>query len=869
MDPEYWQKLKTILDDVMELPPERREEFLVSACGGDAALRQEVDSMLAFEDSDLGGLDDPGFSFSYPDENVPPASPFIGKTIGNYRVLESLGSGGMGVVFLAERADDAFDQKVALKLIKRGMDSDAVLRRFLNERRILASLKHRNIARLLDGGTTEDGLPYFVMEYIEGRSIVEYVQATNLNIEEKLNLFLSVCSAVSVAHQNLVIHRDLKPSNILVTMEGSPKLLDFGIAKVLSGGERLVTATQQFVFTPDYASPEQVRGEQLTTASDIYSLGVILYEVMTGTRPYNIAGASFGEIHRIVGEINPAKPSAVGSTHEKSLRGDLDNIILKSLRKEPERRYSSVEQLSSDIRNYLDGRPVSASRDSWGYRSGKFIRRHVYAASATALIALSLIGGMGATLYQAQIARRERAMSEKRFTEIRQLTSSIMFEMNDKIRESPIKARELLVTKALEYLERLSAEGENDPAILSELATAYEKVGEVQAGVFDPSLGRPSDALASHRRALEIRERLFAEGGRSARAGMPVIKSRLSVGEIYMMSGELAEGRKYYESAVALGEELGAGEPDNLDVKTTTAGAHALLGQAILRSGSISDALAQYERALQLFKEASEADPTDIQAKRSVGVLYSYIGYVKLEQLDFTEASRYFAMELQLGQQMLASDPGNMQFLGDVNEGHYWLSVSLTGEGKIEESLTHINASLADNESRFEADTANLGVRNGLADSYMEKGKALARGRRFDESLAAYSTAIGHYEAVSKPDPNNLSSKRQIVMTRRLMADSLAQKGETGKALAIYNQALRDFEDLIRSDPDNTEWQDDLAICHLRTGESLAKRDRLKALEHFRTALAAFERLSAASPENARIRRDLDTTRANLEQYLR
>ena len=443
MDPEYWQKLKAILDDVMELPPERREEFLVSACDGDAALRQEVDSMLAFEDSDLGGLDDPGFSFSYPDENVPPASPFIGKTIGNYRVLESLGSGGMGVVFLAERADDSFDQKVALKLIKRGMDSDAVLRRFLNERRILASLKHRNIARLLDGGTTEDGLPYFVMEYIEGRPIVEYSQGSNLTIDEKLDLFLNVCSAVSVAHQNLVIHRDLKPSNILVTMEGSPKLLDFGIAKVLSGGERLVTATQQFVFTPDYASPEQVRGEQLTTASDIYSLGVILYEVMTGTRPYNIAGASFGEIHRIVGETNPAKPSAVGSTHAKSLRGDLDNIILKSLRKEPERRYSSVEQLSSDIHNYLDGRPVSASRDSWGYRSGKFIRRHVYAASAAALIALSLIGGMGATLYQAQIARRERATSEKRFTEIRRLTSSIMFEMNDKIRESPIRAREL------------------------------------------------------------------------------------------------------------------------------------------------------------------------------------------------------------------------------------------------------------------------------------------------------------------------------------------------------------------------------------------------------------------------------------------
>lgn len=867
MTPEHWQKIKAILDEVLELPAGDRDAFLASACQGDHVLRAEVESMLEFESSEL----DPLFSFTEAEAEaeIRNVSPFIGKTIGKYRVLEKLGSGGMGTVFLAERADDDFDQKVALKLIKRGMDSDAVLRRFLNERRILASLEHPFIARLLDGGSTEDGLPYFVMEYIEGQTIVEHSASDELKIEDKLRLFRDICSAVSFAHQNLIIHRDLKPSNIMVTAEGSPKLLDFGIAKVTSAGSSLITATQQFVFTPDYASPEQVRGEQLTTASDIYSLGVILYEILAGRLPYKTTGGNFIEILKTVTETEAQRPSAVTAEAQtaKDLRGDLDNIVLKCIRKEPERRYSSIEQLSADIDNYLNGRPVSASSDSWRYRSRKFIRRNVYAVAAVGIIMLSLVGGMGATLYQAEVARRERERSEKRFKELRQLTSTIMFDMNDKIRQSPIKARELLVTKALEYLERLLHESDNDPEILKEVASAYEKIGEVQSSLFDPALGKSSEALESHKRALEIREKIFADSGGTAAAGNDVMRSRMFIADVYMVSGEIIEGRNYYQSAISLGEALIAKEPDFLKAKQSLASCYARYGQAVLRSGSLRDALESYQKALKYYEEVFAADPSNTVARRSVGVMHTYIGYVKLETLEFAEATRYFRRQLKLGEELSATDPGNMMFLEAITDGHYWLAVSLGSEGRTDEALEHIDHAIADQENRADVDAANIGFRNAVADSYLEKGRILVWGGRTADALNSLGTAVGHYEAVIAADGKNLSAKRQLAFTRRYIADALVIQGDTARALTIYGQIMADTVSLTESDPDNTEWQGDIAIIHLKTGEAIAGNDRARALEHFRRSAEIFEKLSAASPENARIRRDLDSARENIELH--
>ena len=399
----------------------------------------------------------------------------------------------MGAVYLARRADRQYEKQVAIKLIKRGMDTEAMLRRFRNERQILAGFDHPNIARLLDGDTTEDGLPYFVMEYVEGVPIDEYCDREALDVTARLQLFRQVCAAVSYAHRRAVIHRDLKPSNILVGADGVPKLLDFGIARLLQAGdasESPATMLEQRVMTPEYASPEQLRGEPVTTASDVYSLGVVLYRLLTGQLPYRLKAQSAEDMARTVGQTEPQRPSAVAdATSGRRLRGDLDNIVLMALRKEPERRYPSVEQFSDDIRRHLEARPVLARRDTLAYRAGKFVRRNTAASVAAVLVVLSLVGGIVMTTWQAQRARAqeaiaiaEKARAERRFNEVRQLARSVMFDYHDAIEDlsGATAIRERLVKDGLAYLDSLAREAGDDPELQRELAAAYDRVGDVR-----------------------------------------------------------------------------------------------------------------------------------------------------------------------------------------------------------------------------------------------------------------------------------------------------------------------------------------------------------------------------------------------------
>src|SRR5262245_2876685 len=347
MTPERWRQIEEIFQTIIERPPDERKSLLTQYCGGDAELRHEVESLLDYETAGAF-IQEPikGAAQSLSDEL---REDLIGRRLGAYRVTRLVGHGGMGAVYEATRADDQFDQQVAIKIIKRGMDTDFARERFTREQRILARLEHPHIARLIDGGATEDGLPYFVMEYVEGRPIGEYCDANQLSITERLKLFRQVCAAVQFAHQNLVVHRDIKPSNILAPPDGAPKLLDFGIAKLVNpdiSDDPARTRTELRMLTPDYASPEQVRGLAITTASDIYSLGAVLYELLTGQRPHRFKSYSMSEIERVVCEAETEKPSAAVAREtaapaklRKQLAGDLDNIILMAMRKEPERRY--------------------------------------------------------------------------------------------------------------------------------------------------------------------------------------------------------------------------------------------------------------------------------------------------------------------------------------------------------------------------------------------------------------------------------------------------------------------------------------------------------------------------------------------------
>lgn len=436
MEAERWRQIEDIFQSALDCDTATRATLLDSTCSGDPELRKEVESLLASYQADV--LTNAHMFH----EGMALFEDHIGlrmedHKLGPYRIVKQIGRGGMGVVYLAARADEAFEKLVAIKILPRGLEGEDILRRFRSERQILASLDHPNITRLLDGGTTTDGSPYLVMEYIEGEPIDQYCNAHNLNVSNRLRLFQQVCAAVSYAHRNLVVHRDIKSSNVLVTTEGVPRLLDFGIAKLLTPGSLPSdpTMTALHPMTPEYASPEQVRGEPVTTASDVYSLGVLLYRLLTGFRPYRADAVSGKALAHAICEEEPARPSVAvlraaevdketipsafttnlpeGSVEKLSRRlaSDLDNIVLMAMRKEPARRYASADQLSDDISRHLNDLPVIARPDTRGYRLNKFIRRNRTAVTAAAIVVVTLIAGLGVTLWQVHVARQQRDLA--------------------------------------------------------------------------------------------------------------------------------------------------------------------------------------------------------------------------------------------------------------------------------------------------------------------------------------------------------------------------------------------------------------------------------------------------------------------------
>ena len=391
MTPEDWQRLKEILEKALERDPGERDRFLEEACGGDAAVLAEARALVASDATSFPLMDEAETAEARPSA----AGPRKGERVGAYEILDELGHGGMGTVYLGRRADAAFDKRVAVKLVRGGMDTESVLRRFRTERQILANLEHPNIARLLDGGATADGRPYFVMEHIEGLPLPDWCTQRGASVRERIRIFLDVCAAADYAHRKHVVHRDIKPANILVTADGTAKLLDFGIAKLivpeLFGAAPEETGTLFRMLTPDYASPEQVRGEAVTPASDVYALGIVLYELLSGKRPYD-AGASAAEMVRIICETEPARPSeAAPREQSRELAGDLDTIVLKALRKESSRRYATAGELAEDLRRSLDGRPVLARPDTMGYRVRRFARRHWAGVTAAAVASASVL----------------------------------------------------------------------------------------------------------------------------------------------------------------------------------------------------------------------------------------------------------------------------------------------------------------------------------------------------------------------------------------------------------------------------------------------------------------------------------------------
>ena len=506
-----WSEVASLLNDALELPPEERSDFLDGACGKDGALRQRIEALLAVEERVGDFLQRPIFSL----QSLPANPEESGERIGSYQLGHRLGEGGMGTVYLAERVEGGFVQQVAIKILKRGMDTEEIIRRFEDERQILAGLNHPHVARLLDGGTTAEGLPFFVLERVIGEPIDTFCERRGLSLPDRLRLFLKVCDAVQFAHRNLVIHRDLKPSNILVTEEGEPKLLDFGIAKLVGRQSQHQTLPgQPSPMTPYYAAPEQIEGGVITTATDTYALGILLYVLLTGQRPYGSEGQTEQQIHRAVCEEVPRRPSAVQEgPFRRRLAGDLDTVVLTALRKEPERRFSSVESLAEDLQRHLDGLPIRSRPDTWTYRTGKFFRRHPWATAASMLILLLALGlatlGYLTTARNTRIERlgeqlaREKGLSES-VTQF--LTSFLESADSSRTQGQTLTVQEAFAVAA----QRLETDLEEAPEIR---ATLLDAVGGVYRDLEFYTEARPflEQALVLRRSSLGDQHPLVAE----------------------------------------------------------------------------------------------------------------------------------------------------------------------------------------------------------------------------------------------------------------------------------------------------------------------------------------------------------------------
>ena len=735
--------IEELVETALDERPDRRAAYLDEACRDRPELRAEVESLLRCNEQARDFIESPAIhanaeKFFGNDELETANALTPGESLGNYKIVSLIGEGGMGEVYLADHVQ--LGRRVAIKLVRQGLILRSLINRFRYEERILAGLNHPNIARLYDAAITADGSPYFVMEYVEGERLDEYCDKRTLSIKARLELFLKICAAVGYAHQHLVIHRDIKPANIRVTKDGEPKLLDFGIARLLDTETAMTsgdTIALQGIMTPEYASPEQIRGEPMTTASDIYSLGIVLYELLTGQKPFPTPTPSHD-----AAKPPPARPSTaltrarihlpVETRDPKALRGDLDNIVLMAIRQEPARRYSSVDQFSEDIRRHLIGRPVIARKDTWPYRSSKFVRRNKTGVVAAALVVLALVAGIVATSWQARVAKAERAKAERRFNEVRHLANSSLFELHDAIEKLPgsTAARELLVKRALEYLDGLAQESRDDPSLQRELTSAYLKVGNVQGNPNNANLGDPAGALLSYRKALGLAQKLVAtrsEAEDDAHAKRLLAVADEKMADVLAATGHIHAAVQYSDNSLRTFQAMAGAEPTNVKARQSLAISYIKSGDVLgnpnfPNSGNAAGALQNYRTSLEIWKGLASAAPQDITNRRFLGVANERIGTMRETLGNFVEALENYRRSLAIREALAADFPADTDAVRDVAIVHEKLGNVLTADGDLNGALNDRQTSLAILKQLVAADPQNMQARQSLAISYVHLG---------------------------------------------------------------------------------------------------------------------------------------------------
>ena len=854
---ERWQRVKVAFNQALDLAAEARDDFLRSLVEDDPELAKEVASLLESHDSTDPFLENSAVVDLAAQAVADSRRGFgTGEELGPYRIDGEIGRGGMGEVYRATRFSD-FEQQVAIKVVRSSLRDEA-LRRFLDERQILARLEHPNIARLLDGGTAPDGTPYLVMEAIRGEPIDRYCHEHRLPVAERVALLRTVCEAVHYAHQNLVVHRDLKPSNILVTPEGVPKLLDFGIAKLIDPDHGRTESWHDGdsrrrggPMTPQYASPEQLRGDAVSTASDIYSLGVLAYRLLASALPYRVDTEHPLELLRAVFERRPEKPSTLVAqraraaqsgddtlspsrtgadaqsdetreptdttayqfewSHPESpdrlsrhLEGDLDAIVLRALRKEPSDRYASLAAMADDLGRYLDGQPVEARGRELGYLFRKWVVRHRAAVAGVLLLLLAVVAGVAATVRQAAIAERQRAAAERRFEELRELTNTFLFDFHDAVAPLPgsTAVRQRMVSTAREYLERLAAESAGDSELETELAMAWMRLGDVQGERGRASLGDTAQALESYGRSLALFDGLLAAGtegvaGREIERQWAVLHRR--VGELRFLQGNRDAAADHHRQGLERLEALVVEHPDDRDLQLELARSLARGAQIDIRDERFDVALTTRERALRLVEDLGGAE----------GV---------------------------------AADDADPEWLAELATAHVWVGDVHELEKRFDDALTHFGEALDIDRRMILIDPLDAEQRHRLLSSHARLGTLLRRLERFGEALGHLQSARVLGEELVAADPFDARSRRSLLLIRQSIAGIYQSQGRQQEALELFRQLVLDAGELADLDPSSARAERDVAVAHYRLGLALeAEAGVSGSRQQWQDARAAFE----------------------------
>jgi tetratricopeptide (TPR) repeat protein len=817
-DEAAWPEVKALFDRAIEAPPPLRAA-LVRDSGASDAVQREVMSLLTHcseADEPQGGfLAAPAAAELLRGEATPSR---VGLRLGPWEVIALLGRGGMGDVFEARRADGAFEGRVAIKVLRRGMGSDVVLQRFAQEQQALARLDHPHIARLIDAGRTPDGLPYFVMERVQGEPIDR--ACATLGIEARLRLFLQLADAVAHAHRNLLVHRDLKPTNVLVTPGGEVKLLDFGIAKLLAPleqGDAGLTAEGVRAYTPHYASPEQVRGEPVSTATDVYSLGVLLYVMLTGQRPYGRRAKTAVEAATCVLNEEPTRPSSLVAARDddtntsvptRRLRGDLDNILFKAMHKRIAARYPSVEAFAADVRAHLAGFPVSARGRPLAYVAAKFVARNRLATAATVLGLCALVGGLAGFAWQAQRTELARRDAERRFAEVRQLANQLVFKYHDQIAQLPgaVKVREALLADAIQYLDGLRGEAHADPKLARELAETYLRIAALQGDTFALSMERLAQAAQSLDKATSL---------------LPLYIDR----------------------------------PD-IDIAALNAASEVWVARATLdgRRGDLSRGMQALQQARALSERARARAPDDVHVISHLATLNGRIALLLGSNLTMAslgridEAQRYWLESVPLFETLVQREPAVAEWVHQLAWACSGRSSWYMLAGQNEQALgwAQRTVALRDQAARMAPDNAHF--RYQAATARVALATTHAANQQYQPAWALYDEAMPVMRAAVANDASNRAARRDLVLGDMVRGRTLLMAGQVVPARELLARSLDELTPMVTpGDFYLARWRAENLLWLARAWR---ETDASRAQRFAQDALAAMQ-VSPPEPENA------------------